>query len=308
MRHQDYAPVALFAFRRCNHLQRAVESLLTNPEARYTNLFVYCDGPKIENQIHETQEVRAYAKLISGFNEVHIIEREENLGLAGSVISGVTDVISRCGTVIVVEDDLVLSPLFLSFMNKGLLLYQSQSKVASIHGYCYPTAERPKRPFFLRGADCWGWATWERAWSRFDPDGQSLLNQLNVQNESHLFDFGTRKYYTKMLQDQIAGKNDSWAIRWYASMFLAKMYTLYPAESYVANLGHDGSGCHCGENSNFNVKLAASLPSSWPEDIEESLRMRKAFSHFLNAESRGNRSPLNLGHKMVSFLKKIGGK
>ena len=46
--------------------------------------------------------------------------------------------------------------------------------------------------------------------------------------------------------DQIAGKNNSWAIRWYASAFLANKLTLYPGQSLVSNIGGDGSGTNHG--------------------------------------------------------------
>jgi hypothetical protein len=159
------------------------------------------------------------------------------------------------GRVIVVEDDLVTSPYFLKYMNDGLELYKSVEEVASIHGYIYPVQADLPETFFLKGADCWGWATWKRAWQGFNPDGAALLRALETRHLTTEFDFNGSTGYTQMLKDQIAGKNNSWAIRWYASAFLNNQLTLYPGTSLVQNIGHDGSGEHCGKSSSFDVTL-----------------------------------------------------
>lgn len=301
------APIALFAYSRPKHLQKCIDSLLANPEAPSSDLFVFSDGAKREEHRPLVEEVRDLVRKVTGFNSVNLIARNANFGLSRSIITGVTEILSKHDNIIVLEDDLVLSPLFLAFMNQGLARYQNAMDVASIHGYCYPLARKADHPFFLRGADCWGWATWARAWDQFNPDGKQLMQLLDLSNEMDLFDFGEKKQYSKMLQDQIAGKNDSWAIRWYASMFLEKKYTLYPAESYVANLGHDGSGSHCGESTSFNVELATSLPESWPDLIQDDPQMRSAFSQYLNREEQSDTLSKKAWRKAISFLRKIWG-
>ena len=142
------------------------------------------------------------------------------------------------------EDDLVTSPHFLQYMNESLDLYQQEERVISIHAYMYPVKEELPETFFLRGADCWGWATWKRSWQLFESDGAKLLEQLNSQNLTREFNFNGSYPYVRMLKDQIKRRNNSWAIRWYASAFLANRLTLYPGASLVQNIGHDGSGVH----------------------------------------------------------------
>ena len=122
---QTYAPIALFTYNRADKTKRAVESLLQNIEAKYSDLFVFSDGPKTPEKKAGVEDNRKYIHSISGFNSVHIIEREKNWGLANSLIAGITEVINKYGKVIVVEDDLILSPYFLQFMN--CLLYTSPS-------------------------------------------------------------------------------------------------------------------------------------------------------------------------------------
>lgn len=238
------APIALFVYNRPWHTQQTVESLQKNILSLNSDLFIYSDGPKSDAQADLVSQVRQYINHIQGFKSVTIVERAENFGLARSIIDGVTSIIAKHERVIVLEDDMVTSPYFLDFMNAGLNTYAGNSDVASIHGYVYPIEGLPET-FFMRGADCWGWATWRDRWVMFEPDGAELLKRLNERSLTKRFDFNGAYPFIKMLRDQISGANNSWAIRWHASAFLNSKYTLYPGKSLVLNIGNDGSGTHC---------------------------------------------------------------
>ena len=237
------APIALFAYNRPDHVRRTVEALQRNAGAVTSDLHVFSDAPRNPAAAEGVALVRDYIRRIDGFGTVEIVERERNLGLARSIVDGVTRLCHARGKVIVVEDDLITSPSFLGFMNDALAFYEGDSRVISIHGYCYPIADLPET-FFLRGADCWGWATWKRGWDLFEPDGRKLLIELRRRSLTDDFDFDGSYPYTRMLEDQTHGKNESWAIRWYASAFLLNKLTLYPGSSLVQNIGADGSGIH----------------------------------------------------------------
>ncbi|MBU6461078.1 MAG: glycosyltransferase family 2 protein, partial [Proteobacteria bacterium] len=204
------------------------------------------------------QEVRDYLETVTGFKSVTVIKRAKNLGLAQSIIDGVAQLCNQHGRVIVVEDDLVTSPYFLCYMNEALDLYQLDDRVISIHGYMYPVLGELPETFFMRGADCWGWGTWKRGWDLFEYDGEKLLAELDQRNLRRKFDLNGAYEYSKMLEDQISGKNNSWAIRWHASAFLKNKLTLYPSRSLVCNIGFDGSGTHCGSTSSYDADLAQS--------------------------------------------------
>lgn len=281
------APIALFAYRRPDHLARVVNALRANPEARDTDLVAFSDGPKRPDHQAGVDEVRALLRDLDGFRSVRVVERDRNLGLATSIVSGVTEILEAHGEVIVVEDDLVVAPDFLRYMNEGLERYRHEGRVASIHGYRYPLATPSSSAFFIRGADCWGWATWSRAWRVFEPDSRILLDRLKRQRLLRRFDFDGSYGYGRMLEDQIAGRVDSWAIRWYASAFLADMVTLYPRESLVENIGHDGSGSHCDPSDDYRVDLASPGDLSWPDKVEEDQAMRRAFvGYFRSIQAR----------------------
>ena len=249
------SPIVLFVYNRPEHTRKTLNALQKNDLASESELFIYSDAPKSYDVRNSVIEVRELIKQIKGFKKVTIIEREKNLGLAASIIDGVTTIINKFGKIIVLEDDLVTSPYFLRYMNDGLNIYKNENQVASIHGYIYPIEGLPDS-FFIRGADCWGWATWKRAWDIFEPDGQKLLDELLMKGLENQVNFNNSYEYSKMLKDQIKGKNDSWAIRWYLSAFLKNMLTLYPGKSYVENIGNDGSGTHCATTEIFSVELS----------------------------------------------------
>lgn len=252
----QYAPIAFFAYKRLWHTQQAIASLQNNSLAKVSDLYIYSDGPKDLESATEVAALRAWLPSIEGFKKVEIIEHPHNLGLARSIISGVSECLERFGKVIVVEDDLIVAPHFLSYMNEALELYQEDELVVSIHGYALPIKEPLPPTYFLKGTDCWGWATWKRAWEVFEKDGAKLLAKLKEQGRLKEFDYNGTQKFSQMLEDQIAGKNNSWAIRWHASAFLHDMLTLFPAKSLVCNIGFDGSGEHCGSHDLLKTDLS----------------------------------------------------
>ena len=152
------SPVVLFTYNRLEHTQHTVHALQKNLLASKSDLVVFSDAAKSDAQANSVAEVRRYIKQIGGFKSVTIFERETNMGLANSIISGVTSIVNNHGRVIVLEDDLVTSPYFLTYMNLALEKYADDDRIASIHGYSYPVKEQLPEAFFLSGAACWGWA------------------------------------------------------------------------------------------------------------------------------------------------------
>ena len=280
------APIALFVYNRPDHTQQTLVSLQKNTLAKNSHLYIFSDGPKKEKDLPKVNEVRQLLKNINGFKSVTVKERKSNWGLAKSIIEGVTEIINLHERVIVLEDDIVTAPNFLSFMNTNLKFYENESSVACISGYVYPIDGLPDT-FFLKGADCWGWATWKRAWKFFNPDGTLLYKELKKRKLLRLFNFNHTTSYNKMLIDQINGKNDSWAIRWYASTFLNNMYCLYPGNSLVINTGMDGSGTHCSISENFTSTLDFVPKLCKKKSVKEDEIVRKQFEGFFRGLNEG---------------------
>jgi FkbM family methyltransferase len=238
------APIALFAYRRPDHLARTIEALRANPEAGSTVLYVFSDAARDDTAEADVAAVRAVIAAAEGFAQVHPVYRDRNYGLARNITSGVSHVLSKHERVIVVEDDILVSEHFLRYMNEGLELYHDEPRIGSLSGYAYPTAAGIAETYLIRGADCWGWATWRDRWDHFEADGRKLLADIDARGLSHAFDLDGAMGYRNMLVDQIEGRNDSWAVRWHASCLLKGLLILYPGYSLVRNIGNDGSGTH----------------------------------------------------------------
>lgn len=272
------APIVLFVYNRLDHTQRTVQALKENLLAADSDLYIYADAAKNTNASASVETVRSFIDTITGFRSVNIRLRETNLGVDQNVIQGVTEVIKEKGRVIVLEDDLVTSPFFLKYMNDALDFYENEEKVISVHGYSYPVEGKLKETFFLKGADCWGWATWKRGWDLMELDGKKLLDQFTDQELSSEFNFDNSYPYVSALQQQAAGENDQWDIRWYAAAFLAGKLTLYPGQSLVKNIGHDASGTHCDVSNVYDVELAQSAINVETETVPD----REAYLAFAN--------------------------
>jgi hypothetical protein len=281
------APIALFVYNRPWHASQTVEALKRNALAEQSDLFIFSDAPKRPDCADGVRQVRDYIDTISGFKSINVIKRAQNFGLAKSIIDGATYLSDRCGRFIVLEDDIVTSPYFLAYMNEGLERYVDDDRVISIHGYVYPVTQPVPEAFFLVGADCLGWATWRRGWALFDPDGQHLLDELKHRRLIRSFDFNGAYPYARMLEGQIKGINDSWAVRWYASAFLAGKMTLYPGRSLVHTIGEDGSGTNGGNSNRLDVVLSDSPIDLNSIKIEPSRVAWLAFEEFFRQGKSG---------------------
>ncbi len=303
----DTAPVILFVYNRPVHTARCLNALAKNEDASATELIIYADGPRPSSNQKELRQIEAVRKIVNSetrFKHIQIMQAEKNKGLANSIIEGVTETVNKYGRVIVMEDDLVCSNQFLRFMNNALTFFENHEEVACISGYIYPVNELLPDLFFLKGADCWGWGTWKRSWDLFEKDGTTLLEQIKLQNLSVDFNFYDSYPYTKMLEDQINGKNNSWAIRWYASAYLAGKLTLYPGKSLINNIGFDGTGTHSGRqnivSSIFTNEEKIIQPLALSESEEAKLKIAGYFR-----ESTNKRLTTIIRHKFNALLSRF---
>jgi hypothetical protein len=275
------APVALFTYRRSAHLVQTLRALQENAEASRSELFVFSDGGKSSSDAPDIEAVRDALRGIDGFAATHIVYRETNYGLSRNITDGVSAVLASRPSVIVVEDDIVVSPYFLRFMNDALQTYRHTPRVGSISAYCYPVPASMPETYFIRGADCWGWATWRDRWCYYNPDSGALIAQLESQDLMHAFDFDSAANFSQMLKDHVVGRNDSWAIRWHASCYLRDLLILYPGRALAENIGHDGTGTHSTvADEAFDIKLSPTPVIVGGIPVEECVRARDAIKGF----------------------------
>ena len=278
---KTYAPILLFVYNRPDHLKQLIASLQANAEAPQSMLFIYTDAARNKADEEQVNKVREVIRHIDGFASIEVIERATNWGLARNIIGGVTEQIRHYGRVIVLEDDLVVAPYFLRFMNDALEAYKDEPQVGHIQACDFTQDASLPDTFLIKFTGSWGWATWERAWQHFNPDGQALLNELESRRLTRRFDFNGNYRFTRMLRRQIEGKNNSWAIRWNASLFLKDILSLNVGRSLVQNEGFDGSGTNCGGGGLYASNLhLAPLPVQKISPIEENKVARQAFVRY----------------------------
>lgn len=251
----SFAPIALFVYNRPIHTQKTITHLLANKEAKDTELFIFSDAAKNKQQVANVTAVRNYIHSIQGFKKITIIEREQNIGLAKSIISGVSDIVQQYGKIIVFEDDLICSPYTLQYFNDALDFYEPYEQIMHINAYNYPIKYVPVHDTFLfRASSSWGWATWQNCWNKFEENIDTLIAQFDKEKIKQ-FSIDHSMNFWQQIHELKNGKNNSWAIRWYASIFLHKGLCVTPKYSLIQNIGADGSGVHSGVNDIYNVEI-----------------------------------------------------
>lgn len=273
------APIALFVYNRPEHTRITFDSLIANLGFSDSRIYIFCDGPKKKKDIPAVQATRELMRSYELPNAT-LLESGHNIGLANSIIAGVTELCDRYGKVIVLEDDLDISPYYLEYMNMALAKYEKNELVMHISGYMFPVNGELPETFFYRVPSSWGWATWKRAWDQFRPDAHELLADFKDTRKRWEFDIQGSMDFYKMLRHQTEGKIDSWAIRWYASVFLNRGLCLHPGKSLVNNIGHDGTGVHCDETDVYDVQYNDHKILDFTQDIYENEEAIKLMAEY----------------------------
>lgn len=250
------APIAIFAFNRPDHLGVTLEALAANRLAGESHLTIFCDAARGAKDAEGCHRVVEVAQNAVGFASVTVVQREANHGCAASVIRGTTEMFSRYERLIVIEDDIITSPLTLAYLNQALEEYQRVPAVFSISAWAPPQRmlRVPDRyrfnSYFIRRFHCWGWASWRDRW---------VSNDWSVPGYADYRDDAAMRAahaeggldLPSMLDAQMAGRIDSWAIRAEYTRFRFGGLTLYPRVPLVRNIGMDGTGRHCGTHDRY---------------------------------------------------------
>ncbi len=246
------APIILFVYNRPLHTRKVVEALLDNSLSSDSDLFIYADGPR-ENCSADCRknisEVRQYIHSIEGFRSIHIIEQTVNKGLDPSEIDAVTEIVNRYGRVIVLEDDIVVSPYFLQFMNDALEYYKDWENVFQI-GSFVPVLryiqQLSEGTYFSYRSESWGWATWKEKWNLCDYSNYCLsLNEHSARLKQLHYNRAGADMYDNLLS-YLKGQNDAWDARWQDCMYRYNAVCVRPTRTLSINIGFDGTGEHCG--------------------------------------------------------------
>lgn len=286
----ELAPIVLFGYNRPEHINKTIESLKKNNLAYRSDLFVFVDGAKNAEDKVNQEEVCNIVNNITGFKTIQINISDKNMGLANSVIAGVTEIINRFGKVIVLEDDLELSVNFLKFMNEALEFYFNNKKIYSIAGYSTPIKipdTYNKCLYLCRRVESWGWATWKDRWEDIDWEIEDYNEFKN--------NFRERDNFSQcgddmpiMLDDQMNGKVDSWAVRWDYNRYKKDAYTIVPVKSLVKNIGCDSTGRHCITTKKYNTNVDDKYVWKFEQGINEDEEIKNRLRIFYNLKRNNN--------------------
>ena len=280
------SPIVLFVYNRPWHTRQTIEALQKNKLANKSELFIYSDAAKTHKDATSVKEVRDYIHNVTGFKRTQIIERDKNWGLAGSIIDGVTSIVNEYGKVIVLEDDLVTSPFFLKFMNDALSFYKDEARVMHISGWNYPLQQDGyEETLFIRGTSCWGWATWADSWAYFEKNIQKLLDTFSDDDKYQLDYDGVADMWRQVEMNHVK-KIDTWAIFWYASVFKHNGLCLHPTKTLACNIGHDGSGEHCGDSTMYDYDVSHTQVQTFSSEIIENKNAMLEIQAFFKENKR----------------------
>ncbi|WP_432467988.1 sugar transferase [Agarivorans sp. Z349TD_8] len=265
----ECAPVVIFVFNRPLHTQKVLKALSQCILAESTELYIYADGPRTNEDSKLVQLTRECIRKVNGFKKVNIIESSTNRGLAESIISGVTEIVLKQGKIIVLEDDIVVAQNFLLYMNQSLNYYRDNNRVWQVSSYSFaPLAKMAESKCLLPLTNCWGWATWADRWAHFERNPTKLIKSYDKQ-QRYEFDLQGRFNFWEQVKANYAGRTKTWAVFWYATVYEKGGLTVYPREVYSENIGLDGSGVHC-EDLNFIPRELSKLPvdSFYPKVVD----------------------------------------
>lgn len=293
----NLAPIILFTYKRLDTLELTVDALKKNYLAKDSDLIIFSDAAKGEKDRMAVENVRMYLQTIEGFKSVQIHQANVNKGLANSIIDGVSEVFKTNDSVIVLEDDLVSSPNFLNYMNEALTFYRDNSKVFSIAGFSIPIRKTATEDvFFTQRANSTGWATWQDRWEKIDWTVKAY--------ETFKGDRQKRKQFNQMgsdmssmLDKQMTGRLDSWAIRWCFHQFMNDLYSVHPFVSKIENVGFTPDASNTKERFNrfkTNLDQGEKIEFTFSKEVKLDRKVIRQFIKPFTIVSRMKYKMLNL--------------
>ena len=298
--------VALFVYNRPEHTLKVLTNLKKNYLSGQSDIYIFSDNFKNKNDKVYVNDVRNIIQNFKGFKSKRIFYRKKNFGLAKNFICGINQVFKYDDRIIVLEDDNLTSPYFLKYMNYNLDLYKNIDNVGSISGYCYDLKTKDEKTFLSTFIPSWGWGTWKRSWKNYNLNGKDLYLNIRKLKKEREFNLDNSYDFMRILKNQVTGKNNSWSIRWYASLFLKKKYCVFNTQSYVNNIGFDSSGTHTASTNVYKVNLSKKFYKHKIKSINDNLIYQKKLRTFFKRLSKKQiiiNYKLSLTSKLKSFFK-----
>lgn len=279
-----HVPVLVTAFNRPRSLERCLNALRA---CGAHSVLVSIDGPRPghpTDDLHVAESVELAEKLLPLFPAAQMRVSSKNLGLARSVTSSVDWGFESSPSLIVVEDDIVVSEQFLTFAQTALRTFRGNPDVGSVAGSCLVPAHHlanPDAPARLSYfSNSWGWATWENRWELMSALMRSSRPTRPLRFPPVARSISARTYWDGILRDTDRGKIDSWAYRWLALHWQQHWSAVISNRNLVVNRGFSGDATHT------TREAPKWLPSEvhMAKDFNSSLTKLSGITHDLPAD------------------------
>ena len=280
------APIAFFAYKRPFHTRKTLESLIRNDLAAKSKIYVFIDGPKSNKDRKLNLEVKQIIESFSSyFQYMRINHKKNNIGLANNIVKGIDEVFSSYKKIIVLEDDIEVSKVFLEYMNDALTRYENEKRVWHISAYTQPFEYNGKKSrFFWKYMNCWGWGTWKNRWKSYFKDPEYLISNFSSDQIKSFNLDGLLQDWNQVILNKNK-KIDTWAIFWYATIFIKNGLCLNPVNSLSRNIGFDNTGENCGENKELiSQKVQNRINNNYPLSIKEDIEIIQRIKPFIKVK------------------------
>ncbi len=294
------APIGVSTYNRLNHLKKTIEALQKNTLAEQSELYIFSDAPKKGDE-EIVASIREYIHTVTGFKEVYIVEREIN-GIIANHTEGFEQLLNKYGKIIFLEDDNITSPYFLEYMNSALHFYKYDDRISSISGYCVPIeipVDYKYDVFILHRFFPWGCGLWKDSYEKYFKEIDKLSFKKYFLDKNFINqivnDSGTESLWG--IESDALGKINAGDAKMIFWQNVYKVYTLYPRESLVENIGQDGSGVHMGISDKWDVKIGKKEKFEFVKNIEPDKGIRKLHRKFYSISKRS---------KLINILQRYG--
>ena len=281
-----FAPIIVFTYNRSKHLRRTLNFLKKNSLCKKSEIFFFCDGPKNDDKksLKKIDSVKKIVKNLKGFKKKNFFFHKKNIGLKKNILKGVSKVLMRYSSAIILEDDIIVGKHFLDYMNQSLNFYKNKKKIWHISGWNYnlkinDSDLQESNTYFTKNMNCWGWATWSNRWNKIKTDPDFFFKKMN---NKKIYDFNfsnTLNNWSQLVRNKKKILN-TWAIFWNATIFYNNGLCLNPVKSLVKNIGFDGSGENSLNQPDDKSKISNMTKFFFPKKLEENINYRnRIISH-----------------------------
>jgi hypothetical protein len=282
IRIMNLAPIGIFTYTRLEHLTKTINALKENDLAKESELYIFSDGPRVGDE-EKVFILRDYLYTVNGFKKVNIVERKTNKNAHSSAVLCVKELFKKYGKCILLEDDIIVSPFFLKFINDGLNFYKDNKNIFAICGFNIPTKfpDDYKYDYYLSSyMNGWGVGYWE------DRGYIELIDKNNQYNEI----LKDRKLYNKVkkihpnlikgLKQISEGTLNAGDFKSTFNLIKHDKYIVKPIVSYVNNIGHDGSGIHSGNTNKYNNEILNTNVVDFNSNVKYEVNNDMIWRHF----------------------------